>query len=1322
MQLSPVHATLISLQKSSLAQRFTMNRFLLFSLPLLSLSVATAQPSGSFKNAVENLPKSEEAVHLFNGENLSGWDGDPKYWSVVDGMIRGANDDRVPSSTYLFTKKEYRNFRLLLEVKQTVGEGYSTMHSAVCALGERFADKGVNQFGFKGPLLMFCHDWGIWDAYRRNRTVDRGPGPKVEKKGEWNLIEILVIGNRIRFVANGTEVFDFTDKPEMLQASAIGLQLHSNGQKQEYHFRGLVLTENPTDQLVTTKPVWRQSPEVQESVERGADQHSVEEKPEVAISNSAFSKGPNPHWIWGKNNNQNYVLTTTFESNGVKAARLKASCDNIGSVFVNGKKVAAGQEWSTPMEADVSGLINDGENVITAHVENAGGVAAFVLKLAMQGSDGKVSYVVSDQDWTIVSKNKTNGDKVSLRGKYGDGPWNRVFDNSAGPAGRVPQGVFETVPGFQVEKLFTVPKDKLGSWVCIAFDNKGRLLASDQGNKGICRITPPAPGTDGETVVEHLDFSNCEHKPSGAQGMLWAFDSLYFCCNGGPGSGLYRARDKDGDDQFDECVKLRAFSGGGEHGPHSLRLSPDGKRIFVIAGNHTDPPFKSDEDLTNSDYTSRVPTNWSEDLLLPRMWDANGHARGKLAPGGWIASTDADGKTWDIWSIGYRNPYDMAFNANGDLFAYDADMEWDVGAPWYRPTRVVHATSGSEFGWRSGTGKWPSYYIDSMPPLVNIGPGSPVGVDFGYGAPLADDSEAAQKAHARVPSGQDGYVYAPVKFPAKYQKALYICDWTFGTMYAIHIEPHQSSYVATKEEFVSRSPLPLTDCAAGPDGALYFSIGGRGTQSELFRVTYIGDESTEATKLTDDIDEENRKIRRFAESFHRADTTLGEIMAAAQNLKNEGVDLNSVPPEEDRAMIAAFRRALQNKSLGPLLVSSVKQKRPRLSLHVITAMARGAERIGVPLGAARGASLDGLKGMNFDSLTVEEKLEYVRALSLVFLRLGEALPEEESLFSDILSDAFPSGDRNLDRELCQLLVYLKSPTVVTKTVELMKQEPFREDIDMGDLLTRNAGYGRAINAMIANQPDKNQVWYAFCLRVAKTGWTAESRADYFRWFGKAQTWSGGNSFRKFLQNIENEAWAITSFDHRVLVEKLGARTPFKVPELPKPVGPGKAWTIDEVRQLAKESLKQRDFKNGHKMFAATRCILCHRFAGDGGATGPDLTQLAGRFNIDALTEAIMDPSKVISDQYKASSVLTVAGKQINGRIVSENEDQISVLTDPEDSTKVVDIKRDDIEEILPSKTSIMPGDLLKALNQDEVLDLLAFLLSRGDEKHPMFKK
>ncbi len=200
---------------------------------------------------VKRLPATETAVRLFNGKDLSGWDGAPGIWSVDGDAIKGANATPVATSTYLFTRESYRNFRLLFEVKQTMSPRHSTMHSAVGALGERFTDKGGNEHGFRGPLLMFCHDWGIWDAYRRNRVVPVGAGPKAEKKGDWNLVEILVTGNRIQFAVNGVQVFDFTDKPEMLKESPLGLQIHSNAKPQEYRFRGLVLSKNPGDKLVT---------------------------------------------------------------------------------------------------------------------------------------------------------------------------------------------------------------------------------------------------------------------------------------------------------------------------------------------------------------------------------------------------------------------------------------------------------------------------------------------------------------------------------------------------------------------------------------------------------------------------------------------------------------------------------------------------------------------------------------------------------------------------------------------------------------------------------------------------------------------------------------------------------------------------------------------------------------------------------------------------------------------------------------------------------------------------------------------------------------
>ena len=259
--------------------------------------------------------------------------------------------------------------------------------------------------------------------------------------------------------------------------------------------------------------------------------------------------------------------------------------------------------------------------------------------------------------------------------------------------------------------------------------------------------------------------------------MLWANDSLYIVVNGGGvggnGSGLYRVTDTNGDDQLDSIASLRKFKGGGEHGPHAVVLAPDGQSLFVLGGNHTAPP--------NPESSAVVP-NYGEDQLLPRMPDARGHAASIRAPGGWIARTDLDGTSWELYSTGFRNQYDIAFNADGEMFTFDSDMEWDSGTPWYRPTRIYHCTSGSEFGWRTGTGKFPAWYPDVLPPAMDIGPGSPTGVLSGLGA----------------------------AFPSKYQHAIYAFDWTYGTIYAIHLTPDGSSYRAEKEEFVTGIPLNIT--------------------------------------------------------------------------------------------------------------------------------------------------------------------------------------------------------------------------------------------------------------------------------------------------------------------------------------------------------------------------------------------------------------------------------------------------------------------------------------------------------------------------------
>ncbi len=394
----------------------------------------------------------------------------------------------------------------------------------------------------------------------------------------------------------------------------------------------------------------------------------------------------------------------------------------------------------------------------------------------------------------------------------------------ADPAARI-----KAPKGFQVDLLYSVPQEQQGSWVNMTVDPRGRLIVSDQYGS-LYRVTLPAL----DAKDEKLDIEMIDVPLGEAHGLLWAFDSLYVMVNHGKvfESGLYRVTDTNNDDKLDKVEQLLKIKGGGEHGPHAVVLSPDGKSLYIVAGNATRLP-----ELTGS----LVPRIWGEDNLLPRMVDGSGFMTDEKAPGGFICRVSPDGKQCDLVSMGYRNPFDIAFNRDGELFTYDSDMEWDVNLPWYRPTRVLHATSGSDFGYRNGAGKWPPYYIDSLPPVVNVGPGSPTGVTFGYGA----------------------------KFPPKYQDALYLCDWSYGKLYALHLTPTGATYTGELEEFVAGTPLALTDVVVNPkDGAMYFLVGGRRTHSGLYRVTYSVKDHNTSGNLEAMAPVEARALRHKLEAFH----------------------------------------------------------------------------------------------------------------------------------------------------------------------------------------------------------------------------------------------------------------------------------------------------------------------------------------------------------------------------------------------------------------------------------------------------------------------
>ena len=1054
----------------------------------------------------------------------------------------------------------------------------------------------------------------------------------------------------------------------------------------------------------------------------------------AALLGASFTALAEPQWIWlSKNAKPKEKVTLTHEftlAGDAKAAMLSVSVDNGAKVFINGKAAAENPDWQQATKADVKALLVKGKNEIRLDAKNNDGGAAAVAVIEIELADGKKVSVETSGDWKAATTGTTDFKPATVIAKYGAGPWGDVFARDGKTAkGKVKRGVDNSIttatdpaeihvpPGFKVELLYTVPKAEQGSWVSMTVDKKGRLLCGDQYG-AIYRLTPPPIGSGGKAVIEKLDTHI-----GGAHGLLYANDSLYVMLNegGAPEAkglkpGLYRLRDSDGDDHFSEPVLLSECKGGGEHGPHSMQLSPDGKSIFFNCGNHTKLP----ENLAISRAAMK---SWDEDHILPRMWDGNGHARGILAPGGYICKTDPDGKKVELFCSGFRNEFDFAFDASGELFAYDADMEWDIGSPWYRPTRINHCVSGGEYGWRSGAGKWPAYYEDSLPAVVDIGPGSPTGVIFGTGA----------------------------KFPAKYQLAMYGNDWTYGTMYAIHFKPNGASFTAEKEEFISAKPLPLTDVVINQhDGAMYFGIGGRRSQSGVYRVTYVGKEPTShALRFTDlntyppltNLDGSNLDAtlskRRLLEKLHEEGTGPEAIEKAWPFLASN-----------DRFMRFAARIAIERQPVKLWKERALAEKDPQGIIEASIALAR-VGRTGNPNPAVEGKAaqsghssgavgaanaedaklqaqiLARLDTLDFAKLDLDHQLQLLRAYQLAFARLGKPDAAACAKTAAHLDPLYPSTNALVNRELSQVLIFTDSKSVAAKTLGLVATaRDDAEAIASDELLARNPGYATAVVSTHNSRPNQQQIALMYSLRNARAGWTPELRKTFFSWFPRTREWHGGNSFPKFLDNIRTEALAnfVPDATERTALDELSKKAPPAAPaNVVMPRGPGKAYSTDDIVALTQGGLHGRDFTQGKAMYAATLCARCHHFNGEGGNIGPDLTGAGNRYTMRDLAENIIEPSKVISDQYGTDQIEMKDGGLVVGRVIVEENGKMFVMTNPFAPDELTAVPSANVKSRTPFNVSMMPPGLINTLNKDELLDLIAYLVSGGNPNDKAFK-
>lgn len=902
-------------------------------------------------------------------------------------------------------------------------------------------------------------------------------------------------------------------------------------------------------------------------------------------------------WIWTPAQAQekncpagSVYFRKSFQAAAVESAEVQISCDDSYELFVNGRAAGDGDNWRVMKSHDISKLLTPGKNLVAIKATNKEqGSAGLVARILVKEVGGTFVAYNSDKTWTTSLQEFPNWNKQTFNdsqwlparaiGAFGaTAPWL----DEVQLAGGAPAGRFETLPEFRVETV--VEPEATGSLITFTFNEFGEILASREGT-GILLIRDA--DQHGKTDKAEL-FSD---KVMNAQGLL-ALNGQVFAVGKGPdGLGLYRLTDEDGDRRADKCETLLKFTGeAAEHGPHSVVLGPDGL-LYVVSGNHSQVDRKFEA-------TSPLHHMYEGDLITPKYEDPHGHAVGIKAPCGTILRTDVNGSFVELFAGGLRNCYDIAFNRAGELFTWDSDMEWDEGMPWYRPTRALHVTPGAEFGSRSGWSVWPNYYFDSLPSLLDTGRGSPTGVA----------------------------VYNHVMYPRRYHDALFLGDWSRGRILAIYLKPQGGTYSTEVETFAAGKPLNVTGLEVGPDGALYFCTGGRGTEGGIYRIVWRGRVPPEVTNLGEGIQQAIRQPQldsAFArQKIAMVKQSLGaawdaQLTAVADSLTATALDrcraldlMHLFGPFPNTAQLVRLAgdqdtqvRAKATYMMGlhadsttrAKLVQLLRDRDPQVQRTACEALIRTAqkpkfEELAPLLGSkdryvayAATRLLETLPSEEYQAALLKAKNNRVfvqGALALLTMNPDRATCQAIIDRAGAVMDGFVSDPDFLD--LLRVIGLALSrgeikPTEVPQLSEKIAREFPTRNSQMNRELIRLVAYlqgysaaNRIIEQLAADIPKDDKLQIALYARFLN-GWSTQQKLDLLKFFEAARAQTGGHSFEGYIDNVSRDFFAGLTDQERAVVLADGAKWPSSalavIAKLPAEVS---AETIDQIIALDKQ--------------------------------------------------------------------------------------------------------------------------------------------------------
>ena len=831
---------------------------------------------------------------------------------------------------------------------------------------------------------------------------------------------------------------------------------------------------------------------------------------------------------------------------------------------------------------------------------------------------------------------------------------------------------FSTLPGFVLERVN--PADRTDSYVALTFDSLGRLVVSKEQDHPRILLDNDKDGIlESEQIISEA-VRNC-------QGLWFDGPTLYAACTeagadpvppsprppddpitpgrgtgrggmagrsgaspkpqtqtpatgkGEQPAGIFRMTDTTGDgraDSFD--MVARSIGGIQEHGPHAIRRAPDGSYAF-LSGNHATLP----RDLIDP----RSPViNDKDAQFLPylqnfgRSMDTSLHSAVYL----WKPKLEK----FSVLFGGNRNAYDFAYNLAGEAFLFDSDMEWDINMPWYREVRTVHGIPGGNYGYRDGSGKYPEYYIDSLPPLREVGRGSPVGIEF----------------------------YTSYAYPRQFFDNLFEADWSRGRLLYTALTPKGATYSARSDraEFVHGEPFNITDVEVAPDGMLYFTTGGRNTTGGVWRLRYKGtaDAPPDMTGILAVVRQPQPLSSWGWAAIENVKASMGasfatELARLARDAKADGMDRaravyemqrHGAPP--DAALLTAllkdpdagvraaavFAAGVQGgqaadgaaKAQAGVAAAALKDADPmvrRRAAEALVRMGQSADRPSLaPVADIYALLNDQDRFVRWAGRLALERtpraewrdraLKDTNPLSGIesMLALVNTAPEGESL-QPLIDKQLGMMKANLsvdDRlRLFRAFQYTttETPTGLTAAererlhgliVNLFPSTDERLNRELA-LMLAYAGQPQAIEKILSAMPpgDENQqlqLHYLYALRTLKDGWTLAQKTQLAEILGRASTWRGGAQFVNFVGQMFDAVEPLFATDEEKQV--LFAKAPDFSPLTPE--------------QL--EEIKARQAQAG-------------RGGGRGGAQSPLAARRAGRVisRQEMLEEMVFQPQQ-----------------------------------------------------------------------------------------------